>query len=95
MHTQTSKKFILSFIQVTYLGGMVKSLQTSLKKRFRGIFVNVKMDTSERHEDLPFADPLYLRAAVLDPAFALMWLDHDVLVSDLVKRELSDTIKGQ
>ncbi|KAM3857068.1 bis(5'-adenosyl)-triphosphatase enpp4 [Diretmus argenteus] len=51
------------------------------------------MDTAVPDERLPFADPLYIRAAVLDPAFVLMWLEHDVLVDDDVKKDLSDTVK--
>lgn len=74
---------------------MVRCLQTSIKTRFLGIFVNVKMDTAAPDERLPFADPLYIRAAVLDPAFALMWLEHDVLVDDDVKKDVSDMVKGQ
>ena len=81
--------------QVRFLGGMVHSLQCSLKKRFRGIFVNVKMASAAPGEELPFEDHLYIRAAVLDPSFSLMWLHHDVLVSDDMKNDVSDMVKGQ
>lgn len=82
--------------QVRFLGSMVKSLQGSLKKRFRGIFVNVKMSAAAPGEEsLPFGDPLYIRAAVLDPAFSMMWLHHDVLVHDDLKNEVADVVKGQ
>ncbi|KAK0150986.1 hypothetical protein N1851_007859 [Merluccius polli] len=80
--------------QVRFLGSMIHSLQCSLKKRFRGIFVNVKMSSAARaEEELPFADPLYIRAAVLDPAFSMMWLQHDVLVTDDIKNDIADMVK--
>lgn len=79
--------------QVRFLGSMIYSLQCSLKKRFRGIFVNVKM-VSAAPEELPFADPLYIRSAVLDPAFSMMWLQHDVLVTDDIKNDIVDMVKG-
>ena len=76
---------------------MVRCLQTSLKKRFRGILVNVKMETAapDEPQPLPFADPLYIRAAVLDPAYSMMWLENDVLVSHDIKEEVSDMVKGK
>lgn len=81
--------------EVSFLGGMVKSLQASLMKRFRGIFVNVRMSAAVPGEEpLPFGDPLYIRAAVLDPAFSMMWLHHDVLVTDDLKNDVSDRVKG-
>lgn len=46
-------------------------------------------------EELPFADPLYIRSAVLDPAFSMMWLQHDVLVTDDIKNNIVDMVKGQ
>nr|XP_055032036.1 zinc finger BED domain-containing protein 4-like [Misgurnus anguillicaudatus] len=79
--------------QVRFLGSMIHSLQCSLKKRFRGIFVNVKMLSAASGEELPFADPLYIRSAVLDPAFSMMWLQHDVLVTDDIKNEIVDMVK--
>ncbi|KAL7379703.1 hypothetical protein ABVT39_004336 [Epinephelus coioides] len=79
--------------QVRFLGSMIQSLQCSLKKRFRGIFVNVKMLSAAPGEELPFADPLYIIAAVLDPAFSMMWLQHDVLVTDDMKNEIADMVK--
>lgn len=38
--------------QVRFLSGLVRSLQTSLKKRFLGIFINVKMPSLKK-EVLP------------------------------------------
>lgn len=78
-----------------FLGSMIHSLQCSLKKRFRGIFVNVKMLSAAPGEELPFADPLYIRAAVMDPTFSMMWLQHDVLVTDDIKNDIADMVKGQ
>ncbi|KAJ8393227.1 hypothetical protein AAFF_G00062990 [Aldrovandia affinis] len=80
--------------QVRFLGSIVKSLQGSLKKRFWGIFVNIRMSAAAPGEEsLPFTDPLYIRAAVLDPAFSMMWLHHDVLVNDDPKNEVADMVK--
>ena len=81
--------------QERFLGSMIHSLQCSLKKRFRGIYVNVKMLSVAPWEELPFADPLYIRAAVLDPAFSMMWLQHDVFITDDVKNVIADMVKGQ
>lgn len=60
--------------KVCYLGGLICSLQTSIKRRFGGIFVNVKMADGEGDGPLlPFSDPLYLKAGsfiwhhVVDP----------------------------
>lgn len=70
-------------------------MQCSLKKRFRGIFVNVKMLSAAPGEELPFADPLYIRAAVMGPTFSMMWLQHDVLVTDDIKNDIADMVRGQ
>lgn len=81
--------------KVCYLGGLICSLQTSLKRRFREIFVNVKMADGESDGPLlPFSDPLYLKAALLDPSFGMMWLTHDVLVPENTKEAVSAMIKG-
>ena len=71
-------------------GGLICSLQTSLKRRFSGIFVNVKMADGESDGPLlPFSDPLYLKAS-----FGTMWLTHDVLVPENTKEAVSAMIKG-
>lgn len=46
-------------------------------------------------EELPFADLLYIRAAVMGPTFSMMWLQHDVLVTDDIKNDIADMVKGQ
>ncbi|KAK7944385.1 hypothetical protein WMY93_000113 [Mugilogobius chulae] len=44
-----------------HLVNLVKTLQVSLKQRFQGIFVNVKMDhTPENTKTLPFGDAVYM-----------------------------------
>uniref|UniRef100_A0A3B3DBK5 BED-type domain-containing protein n=1 Tax=Oryzias melastigma TaxID=30732 RepID=A0A3B3DBK5_ORYME len=58
--------------QVRFLSGLVRSLQASLP--LDGI-------------PAPFSDPVYLKAAVLDPSFALMWVEPHVLVSCDIKAE--------
>ncbi|XP_060734585.1 zinc finger BED domain-containing protein 4-like [Tachysurus vachellii] len=42
---------------------------------------------------LPFSDPLYLKAALLDPSFASMWINHDVLVPENTKEVVFAMIK--
>ncbi|KAL3053065.1 hypothetical protein OYC64_005569 [Pagothenia borchgrevinki] len=80
--------------QVRFLSSLVRSLQVSLKKRFGGIFINVKMATlTQDGTTAPFSDPVYLKAAALDPAFSLMWIDHHVLVSLEVKAEVRQHVK--
>ncbi|XP_073473983.1 uncharacterized protein [Aquarana catesbeiana] len=80
---------------VRYLGGLICSLQESLQRLFEGIFVNVRMaDEQNDVATLPFSDPLYLIAAVLDPSFGTMWLTHDVLTTENVKEAVSAMIKN-
>lgn len=55
----------------------------------------MKMLSAAPGEELPFADPLYIRAAVMDPTFSMMWLQHDVLVTDDIKNDIADMVKGQ
>lgn len=43
---------------------------------------------------LPFSDPLYLKAALLDPSFGTMWLTHDVLAPENIKEDVSVMIKN-
>uniref|UniRef100_A0A3P8VU54 HAT C-terminal dimerisation domain-containing protein n=1 Tax=Cynoglossus semilaevis TaxID=244447 RepID=A0A3P8VU54_CYNSE len=61
--------------QVCFLCGLVRSLQASLNKRFLGIFINVKMARTQDVVDAPFSNPVYLKAAALDPAFSLLWVE--------------------
>ncbi len=79
-----------------YLVNLIHSLQRSLQRRFKGIFVNVKMSQPETNEGiLPFSDPVYVKAAVLDPAFGVMWIEHDVLVDDKLKEQLTMEVKSK
>ncbi|XP_038823451.1 uncharacterized protein LOC120023496 [Salvelinus namaycush] len=79
--------------QVHFLSGLVRSLQASLNKRFLGIFINVKMARKQDGITAPFSDPVYLKAAALDPAFSLMWVEHHVLVKEEVKEEVAQRVK--
>lgn len=81
--------------QVCFLSGLVRSLQASLVKRFRGIFISVKMASAKDESPAPFSDPVYLKAAVLDPAFSLQWVEHHVLVSPEIKEVLAQKVKGK
>ncbi|CAJ1074294.1 uncharacterized protein LOC117545812 [Xyrichtys novacula] len=78
---------------VRFQSDLVRSLQESLKKRFLRIFINVKMARAQDGITAPFKDPIYLKAAALDPAFTLMWVEHHVLVSPEVKAEVKQRVK--
>ncbi|CAL9699779.1 unnamed protein product [Knipowitschia caucasica] len=79
--------------QVRFLSGLVRILQASLNKRFLGIFINVKMARSQDGITAPFSDPVYLKAAVLDPAFSLLWVEPHVLVNRDIKAEVAQQVK--
>lgn len=81
--------------KVCYLGGLICSLQGSLQRRFRGIFVNVRLaDKQSDGATIPLCDPLYLKASLLDPSFGTMWLTHDFLATDDGKEAVSLVIKS-
>ncbi|MBN3298439.1 zinc finger BED domain-containing protein 4-like [Amia ocellicauda] len=86
-HLEKQKK------EAHYLGSLIHGLHRSLHRRFRGIFVNVRMSEPSDGGPLPFSDTVYLKAAVLDPSFGTMWLDHDVLVDGKLKEEVSAFVK--
>ncbi|XP_058502633.1 uncharacterized protein LOC131470676 [Solea solea] len=75
--------------QVCFLSGLVGILQASLNKRFLGIFINVKMARTQDGITAPFSDPVYLKAAALDPAFSLLWVEPHVLVNRDIKAEVA------
>lgn len=81
--------------QVRFLSGLVRGLQASLKKRFLGIFINVKMAQSQEGITAPFSDTVYLKAAALDPAFCLLWIEPHVLVNRDIKAEVTQRVKGK
>lgn len=81
--------------QVRFLSGLVRSLQASLNKRFLGIFINVKMARTQDGITAPFSDPVYLKAAALDPAFSLLWVEPHVLASRDIKAEVAQRVKGK
>lgn len=80
--------------KIRFQSSLLRSLQASLKKRFLGIFINVKMASAQDGISAPFEDPIYLVAAALDPAFSLMWVEHHVLGSPEVKAEVEQQVKG-
>uniref|UniRef100_A0AAY3ZWF3 HAT C-terminal dimerisation domain-containing protein n=1 Tax=Denticeps clupeoides TaxID=299321 RepID=A0AAY3ZWF3_9TELE len=53
--------------QGCFLSSLVRSLQEFLNRRFLGIFINVKMARTQDVVTAPFSDPVYLKAAALDP----------------------------
>uniref|UniRef100_A0A9J8C8A2 HAT C-terminal dimerisation domain-containing protein n=1 Tax=Cyprinus carpio carpio TaxID=630221 RepID=A0A9J8C8A2_CYPCA len=79
--------------QVRFLSGLVRGLQASLKKRFLGIFINVKMAQSQEGITAPFSDTVYLKAAALDPTFCLLWIEPHVLVNRDIKAEVAQRVK--
>lgn len=81
--------------EVTFLRGFVRALQASLKKRFIGIFINVKMDDDQEGISAPFSDPVYLKAAALDHVFSLQWVEPHVMVTPDVKEEVAEKVKGK
>ena len=81
--------------QVRFLSGLVRSLQASLNRRFLGIFINVKMARKQDEITAPFSDPVYLKAAALDPAFSLLWVEPHVLVSHDIKAAVAQRVKGR
>ena len=81
--------------QVRFQSGLVRILQASLNKRFLGIFINVKMARTQDGITAPFSDPVYLKAAALDPAFSLLWVEPHVLVNRDNKAEVAQRVKGE
>ncbi|XP_056432241.1 uncharacterized protein LOC130370519 [Gadus chalcogrammus] len=79
--------------QVRFLSGLVRILQASLNKRFLGIFINMKMARTQDGITAPFSDPVYLKAAALDPAFSLLWVEPHVLVNRDIKAEVAQRVK--
>jgi len=84
-----------------YLMSMIKALQQSLKQRFSGVFANVGMMPKPKQQPgqnppvpLPFSDEIYLLSALLDPSFAMMWVQEDVLVDAGQKAQLKESLKG-
>jgi len=61
---------------------IVNNLTVSSKKRFRGIFVRVGMESTELPCDIyPFQDKIYFIAAIVDPRFSLCCISVDVSAS--------------
>ena len=54
-----------------YCEALVMALSTSLRRRFRGIFVSCNMIKEPEVTDNQFSDKVYLLATVLDPQFAM------------------------
>ena len=51
--------------RVQFLHGLVQSLQTSLTRKFLGIFTNMKMATVEDETTTPFSDSVYIKVGML------------------------------
>ncbi|XP_035478434.1 zinc finger BED domain-containing protein 4-like [Scophthalmus maximus] len=72
--------------QVCFLSGLVRSLQASLSW-------NLHQRENGQDTTAPFSDPVYFKAAALDPAFSLLWLEPHVLVNRDVKAEVAQQVK--
>ena len=68
--------------EAKHLRKMVAALRDSLMRRLLGVFNQVKMAVSLNPQKERFCNRLYVAAAVLDPNQKLLWVDHDVHVSD-------------
>ena len=64
-----------------YCRAVVMALATSLRRRFNGICVSCNMIKVPEVINNPFSDKVYLLATVLDPQFAMHFVDLDVLVA--------------
>jgi hypothetical protein len=56
--------------------------------------MNMHMISTTERSSLPFSDIIYAASAVLDPKFAFMWLENDVLINDHVKEQIRQYTKG-
>ena len=82
------------FFLFSYLQTLVTALQTSLKERFKGVFVNVKMTPVQQTSELPFSDDIYLLSSLLDPSFGMFWIDNDVMIDGDAKIAMKNDLKG-
>lgn len=53
------------------------------------------MAQSQEGITAPFSDTVYLKAAALDPAFCLLWIEPHVLVNRDIKAEVAQRVKGK
>lgn len=74
---------------VSFCSKLVQQLQESIKTRFSGIFN--RLDLVELSDNAPYADSLYLMAAVLDPSFKFYWI-RDLQLSVPMENRLKQSI---
>lgn len=70
---------------------LVVALDGSLRRRFKGIFINCDMEIAS-DDRAPYHEKVYLIAAVLDPQYKLHWVDADVVVNE-DDDKLQDSLK--
>ena len=51
------------------------------------------MDAAGDAEEHPFGDMAYLVTAALDPTFAYLWVDHDMLMTEERRENVKPKIK--
>ncbi len=81
-----------------YHGPVVRALQSSMTLRYSGLLTNLKMlhhSALDEQSSLPFDDPIYLFACVLDPNWGFRWLESDHPGPEDVKTTLRSSIIGE
>ncbi|CAL8313715.1 unnamed protein product [Arctogadus glacialis] len=51
------------------------------------------MDSDQDGISAPFSDPVYLKAAALDPVFSFQWVEPHVMVTPDVKEQVAEKVK--
>ncbi|CAF1422957.1 unnamed protein product [Rotaria magnacalcarata] len=74
---------------VSFCAKLIQQLQESIKTRFSGIFN--RLNLGELIDNAPYADSLYLMAAVLDPSFKFYWI-RDLQLSVPMETRLKQSI---
>lgn len=80
---------------------LVAALQSSLKRRFKGIFIKCEMSQDPGEDGVhqePFFENLFFVAPVLDPQYLLHWVDEDVFTEynlEGTRARVKDTLKGE
>lgn len=67
-----------------FCGPLVDALQSSLHKRFAGIFIRSGIAKSSVSDpEPPFSDDIYFLSTVLNPTFGIRWIECDICNDDI------------